>query len=83
MEPQVSEIIGGTSAQGTANKNELNIDGSVSAGTSITGGIGQTDASDNNILISGDIAGAIIGGQSTQGTANKNDIIIGGSVVVM
>ncbi|WP_180380933.1 hypothetical protein [Campylobacter devanensis] len=53
------------------------------AGTSITGGIGQTDASDNNILISGDSAGAIIGGQSTQGTANKNDIIIGGSVVVM
>ncbi|WP_086291130.1 hypothetical protein [Campylobacter devanensis] len=83
MEPQVSKIIGGTSAQGTANQNELNIAGSVRAGTSITGGIGQTDASDNNILISGDSAGAIIGGQSTQGTANKNDIIIGGSVVVM
>lgn len=48
MELQVSEIIGGTSAQGAANQNELNIAGSVSAGTSITGGIGQTDTSDNN-----------------------------------
>ncbi|WP_096027498.1 autotransporter domain-containing protein [Campylobacter lanienae] len=78
---QVTQITGATSTQGTANNNELNIAGSVGAGTAITGGVGSTDASNNNILISGDSAGAVIGGQSAQGTANNNDIIIGGSSV--
>ncbi|ARQ98149.1 autotransporter domain protein [Campylobacter lanienae NCTC 13004] len=76
---QVTQITGATSTQGTANNNELNIAGSVSANTSITGGVGSTDASNNNILISGDSAGAVIGGQSAQGSANNNDITIGGN----
>ncbi|WP_180381709.1 beta strand repeat-containing protein, partial [Campylobacter lanienae] len=76
---QVTQITGATSTQGTANNNELIIAGSVDSGTAITGGIGSTDASDNNILISGDSAGEVIGGQSAQGSANNNDITIGGN----
>ncbi|WP_141081947.1 hypothetical protein, partial [Campylobacter lanienae] len=76
---QVTQITGATSTQGTANNNELIIAGSVNSGTAITGGIGSTDASDNNILISGDSAGAVIGGKSDTGTANNNDITIGGN----
>ncbi|WP_096030625.1 autotransporter domain-containing protein [Campylobacter lanienae] len=76
---QVAQITGATSTQGTANQNKLIIAGSVDSGTAITGGIGSTDASDNNILISGDSAGEVIGGKSAQGSANNNDITIGGN----
>ncbi|WP_086253530.1 hypothetical protein [Campylobacter sp. P091] len=70
---QVSEIIGGTSAQGTSNKNNIIIGGSV------TGGEGKIGSENNNIKVAGNIGGTVIGGKTDSGSAGNNIINIDGN----
>ncbi|MDY2818098.1 MAG: hypothetical protein SOU37_05705, partial [Campylobacter lanienae] len=69
-------IIGGKGSMGTATGNAIQIDGNVSASTTITGGDAKTDANQNTISVGRDVGseiiGTVIGGKSVEGTADSN-----------
>lgn len=73
---QVSEIIGGTSAQGTANKNNIIIGGSITG--NVTGGEGKIGSENNNIKVAGNVGGTVIGGKTNSGSASNNIISVAG-----
>lgn len=81
MELQVSEIIGGTSAQGTANKNDIIIGGSV--GGDVIGSKTKNGSASNNIIsVDGNTKGNIICGQTLDpnGQTSGNQITANGNV---
>ncbi|WP_086297111.1 hypothetical protein [Campylobacter devanensis] len=80
MELQVSEIIGGTSAQGTANKNNIIIGGSVTGNVTgnVTGSEGKIGSENNNIKVAGNVGGTVIGGKTDNGSASNNIISVAG-----